>query len=152
MMWPAWPPNACSSSGSEVNPSSATEEYREAMRDRDARRLPTGAAELALCFGELRVKGRDAAWRACQAALAATDASIASSDEKQGPPAAPLREIVLALVRKAGEAAAARGAADGTAIAEGMALAKDLGNLPGNVCTPAYLAAQAKELAQASTG
>ena len=34
----------------------------------------------------------------------------------------------------------------GQAIAEGMALAKDLGNLPGNVCTPAYLADTAKAL------
>ena len=30
-----------------------------------------------------------------------------------------------------------------------MSLAKDLGNLPGNVCTPAYLAEQAQELAKA---
>jgi len=34
----------------------------------------------------------------------------------------------------------------GQAVAEGMALAKDLGNLPGNVCTPAYLADTAKAL------
>jgi len=32
------------------------------------------------------------------------------------------------------------------AIAEGMALAKDLGNLPGNHCTPTYLAEQAVDL------
>ena len=34
----------------------------------------------------------------------------------------------------------------GQAIAEGMALAKDLGNLGGNVCTPAYLADTARAL------
>lgn len=32
------------------------------------------------------------------------------------------------------------------AIAQGMALAKDLANLPGNICTPNYLAEQAKAL------
>jgi leucyl aminopeptidase len=32
------------------------------------------------------------------------------------------------------------------AIAEGITLAKDLGNLPGNICTPTYLAEQAREL------
>ena len=42
------------------------------------------------------------------------------------------------------EAAIARAAA----IAEGIALAKDLGNLPGNLCTPAYLADQARALGQ----
>ena len=32
-----------------------------------------------------------------------------------------------------------------------MALTRDLGNLPGNVCTPTYLANQAKALAKART-
>lgn len=36
------------------------------------------------------------------------------------------------------------------AIAAGMNLTKDLGNLPGNVCTPKYLAKQAKKLAKAN--
>jgi leucyl aminopeptidase len=36
----------------------------------------------------------------------------------------------------------------GQAIAEGVALAKDLGNLPGNICTPAYLGERAQELAK----
>ncbi|SFG73503.1 leucyl aminopeptidase [Neptunomonas qingdaonensis] len=36
---------------------------------------------------------------------------------------------------------------DGTAIANGMNVSRDLGNLPGNICTPTYLAEQAKELA-----
>ena len=35
------------------------------------------------------------------------------------------------------------------AIAHGMKLAKDLGNLPGNICTPAYLAEQAAKMADA---
>ena len=36
----------------------------------------------------------------------------------------------------------------GKAIASGMNLAKDLGNLPGNICTPTYLAERAKTLAK----
>jgi len=43
---------------------------------------------------------------------------------------------------KAAQAAARNGAA----IAEGMALTRELGNLPGNICTPSYLASQAKKL------
>ncbi|NOT16599.1 MAG: leucyl aminopeptidase [Sulfuriferula sp.] len=35
-----------------------------------------------------------------------------------------------------------------SAIAKGMTLAQDLGNLPGNICTPSYLAEQAKSLAK----
>lgn len=35
----------------------------------------------------------------------------------------------------------------GRAIAQGIALTRDLGNLPGNICTPSYLADRALELA-----
>jgi leucyl aminopeptidase len=42
--------------------------------------------------------------------------------------------------------AAEIGLADGQALAAGVSLAKDLGNLPPNVCTPSYLAEQALAL------
>jgi leucyl aminopeptidase len=58
-----------------------------------------------------------------------------------------LRRIVLA-VAKSDEKRAARGLAQGLALAHGISLARDLGNLPGNVCTPAYLAEQARKLAK----
>lgn len=38
------------------------------------------------------------------------------------------------------------GLADGLAVASGVSFAKDLGNLPPNVCTPTYLAEQAQAL------
>lgn len=40
-----------------------------------------------------------------------------------------------------------RGVAEGNAIANGMELARNLGNRPPNVCTPSHLAAAAEELA-----
>lgn len=42
--------------------------------------------------------------------------------------------------------AAGTAAKTGLAIANGMALTRELGNLPGNICTPSYLASQAKKL------
>lgn len=42
----------------------------------------------------------------------------------------------------------AKGAHIGLAIGTGMQLTKDLGNLPGNICTPNYLAETAKALAK----
>jgi leucyl aminopeptidase len=51
-------------------------------------------------------------------------------------------------IAKSGDAAkTARGAEHGDAIANGVAVAKDLGNLPSNVCTPSYLSRTAKKLA-----
>jgi len=60
----------------------------------------------------------------------------------------PLRKLTLSVPQRSnlatGEAAVARG----LAIANGVKLAKDLGNLPGNVCTPTYLGEQALLLAK----
>ncbi|MEN6586376.1 MAG: leucyl aminopeptidase, partial [Sulfuricella sp.] len=60
----------------------------------------------------------------------------------------PLRKMVLSVPRRnelsIGEAALTQG----LAIAQGMNLAKDLANLPGNICTPTYIAEQALELAK----
>lgn len=47
--------------------------------------------------------------------------------------------------------AAASGIDLGTAIASGVNYARELGNLPGNVCTPTYLASEAKKLGRGHT-
>src|SRR5260221_9451302 len=67
---------------------------------------------------------------------------------KSKPPEAKraLRKVTLH-VAKRGEIAEGETAMErGQAIADGMAFAKDLGNLPANVCTPAYLAEQAQDM------
>ena len=51
-------------------------------------------------------------------------------------------------VDPADEKAAKLAAKQGAALANGMDLTRDLGNLPGNVCTPTYLANTAKKLAK----
>jgi leucyl aminopeptidase len=62
---------------------------------------------------------------------------------------APVLESVLAgPVKGAGVAAAKRGLAHGAGVAVAMKVQRDLGNLPSNVCTPRYLADQAKALAK----
>jgi leucyl aminopeptidase len=62
-------------------------------------------------------------------------------DEKR----APLVEVV---VLSANNSEAEQGIARGIAIGEGHSLARRLGMLPGNVCTPDYLADTAKEISQ----
>ncbi|UCE32588.1 MAG: leucyl aminopeptidase [Burkholderiales bacterium] len=53
----------------------------------------------------------------------------------------------LDIVADKREAAAAQTEADrSAAVADGVDLARDLGNLPGNVCTPSYLAQQARNM------
>ncbi len=53
---------------------------------------------------------------------------------------------VCMLVDRTSLSEAKKGVAEGAAIARGTALARTLGNLPGNICTPSYLARQAKAM------
>ncbi|HIE90380.1 MAG: leucyl aminopeptidase [Methylophilaceae bacterium] len=63
------------------------------------------------------------------------------------PDAVALKKVAI-FVEKSEEVEAKSALAQGLAISDGVKLAKDLGNLPGNVCTPTYLGEQAKQLAK----
>lgn len=59
-------------------------------------------------------------------------------------------ESVTLIVSAAEQQTAEQGLALGNAYGEGINLARELANLPGNICTPAYLAEQAQALASDS--
>ena len=93
--------------------------------------------------------GRDASWVVKQAVFAAAE-SVYRADSLKSKPAkaATLKSVTFAALDK--PAAALKSALDqAAATAHGVELAKTLGNLPGNVCTPAYLAAKAQALGKA---
>jgi len=58
-----------------------------------------------------------------------------------------LKSLQLSLP-KAQNKAANQGLAEGEAVGHGINLARQLGNLPGNICTPTYLAQEAARLAK----
>ncbi|MGB5260372.1 MAG: leucyl aminopeptidase [Gammaproteobacteria bacterium] len=62
----------------------------------------------------------------------------------------PLRRLAINVDNEVQEDAR-KAVADGEAIAAGVELARSLGNLPGNLCTPTHLANTARELGKAST-
>ncbi|HZW23637.1 leucyl aminopeptidase [Noviherbaspirillum sp.] len=108
--------------------------------------LGTNEATLALPFEE--IKNRDVSWAIRCAVLAVRDANYrfdttkSKKEEKGG-----VKKIAV-LTSSAASNAAKTAAAQATALANGMALTKDLGNLPPNICTPTYLAGVAKKLAK----
>jgi leucyl aminopeptidase len=125
--------------------------YRSALSAAVRVLRSTGTVEAALGLHELPVNGRDSAWKIEQAVLATAEGLYRFDTLKSRPSrATPALKRLVFHVQDGSEAAAA-GAALGraVAIAEGIALAKDLGNLPGNLCTPTYLASRARELAEA---
>ena len=67
-----------------------------------------------------------------------------------GPAPGPLKRITLLTESAAQAEEASTAVTQGAAIAKGVKVAKDLGNLPGNICTPTYLAGQARALGRRS--
>jgi leucyl aminopeptidase len=123
---------------------------RDALRAAVSAVADIGTAEAHLYLADALVPGHDLAWTLRQAALAATDALYRYERTKsRQSPARTLKRVVFALAERAGAAAADRAVREGRAIAAGVALAKDLGNLPPNVCTPTYLAEEAQRLGKA---
>ncbi|MEK9133368.1 MAG: leucyl aminopeptidase, partial [Pseudomonadota bacterium] len=97
---------------------------------------------------ELDVKGRDISWKVRQA-VEVTEAALYRFDQLKSKPSnsrRALRRVVLAVPKRSDLGPGEQAIREGRAIAEGMKLARDLGNLPGNLCTPAYLAEQAVEI------
>jgi leucyl aminopeptidase len=62
------------------------------------------------------------------------------------PPAPALKKVLAGPVRRA--AATERGLTHGEAVASAQSVQRDLANLPANICTPIYLAEQARALAK----
>jgi len=122
-------------------------QYRDCARSALTAIHGTGARDACLYLAELQVPDRDAAWKARQLVLAAADVAYRFDRMKsKKTEAKPLAHVAISAASKRDAAALERGMREGRAIAAGMALARDLGNLPANVCTPAYLAESAVKL------
>jgi leucyl aminopeptidase len=117
--------------------------YRDAVSAAIAATKNTGARDLTLALAELKVGKRNATWNTAQAAIVAGDALYRFDGMKSK------TENGNGLGHIGFLGADAKGLKQGTAIAQGMNLAKDLGNTPSNICTPEYLAGQARQLAKA---
>ncbi|HEX9811535.1 MAG TPA: leucyl aminopeptidase [Burkholderiales bacterium] len=126
--------------------------YREATAAAINALKKTGAAEVTSFLTELDVKGRDVPWKVRQA-VEITEAALyrfdrlKKKDENGENDRRALKRMVLAVPRRSDLPSGEQAVKEAIAIAGGVNLAKDLGNLPGNICTPTYLAEQAVALA-----
>ncbi|HRO27888.1 MAG TPA: leucyl aminopeptidase [Luteimonas sp.] len=119
-------------------------QYLKAVADA-VRALKTGPVKTALLtLSELEINGRDASWNIRQAVIAADHAAyrytatLGAKNKKRS-------ESGLTSLAVQGEDEQAL--AQGKAIAAGVKFARELGNLPPNICNPAYLAEQATSFA-----
>ncbi|NGY03623.1 leucyl aminopeptidase [Solimonas terrae] len=112
----------------------------------------TGAIDAVSYLTHLALKGRDYQWNVAQALLATEDVFYRFDDcrgakAREDISAAKLERYTFDVPRRSDLPAGERGLKESLATAKGVKLAKDLGNLPGNICTPSYLAEQARKLA-----
>jgi leucyl aminopeptidase len=87
-------------------------------------------------------------WKIEQAVLAVMDRMYSFDKLKSEPPKQKrvLGKVVFRVADPSEVSKAEAGIDRAVAIADGIRLAKDLGNLPANLCTPTYLATRRAEL------
>jgi leucyl aminopeptidase len=108
-----------------------------------------GGADATIALPFDGITNRPADWAIRAFILAARDSHYRSDSQKSKKDPAPTGVKKVAFAVTAAQTAAAKLAvSDATALANGMELTKNLGNLPGNICTPTYLANTAKKLAK----
>ena len=122
-------------------------QYRDAVRGAAAALRELAARDAAFFLVDVKVGSESVSWNVRHAVLGLRDAfyrfdQLKTQKKAQAPA---LQSVLFPLATGAGLAQAL---AEAAATADGVALARTLGNLPPNVCTPAYLAAEAGKLAR----
>lgn len=110
----------------------------------------TKTAQIANYLTLESVKGLDPYYMARYTAETIGDSLYKYDETKSGrkAPRLPLRKIGVAIASRKDATKAETGLKHGDAINQGVALAKELGNLPPNICTPSYLARTAQKMAR----
>ena len=124
--------------------------YRDALTAAAKALAASAAKDAVLTLADVELAGRSQAWRLQQAARILADGAyrfdaLKSDKDKKDKKHRGTKKLAL-LVSTELSAELDTAVLRGHAIATGMALAKDLGNLPGNLCTPTHLAETAEAL------
>lgn len=108
----------------------------------------TGAKDVVSYLTEMEIDGRDQAWKTSQTARLVRESMYRFDRLKSKKADKPnvLKKLVMGVIEQDKLAPMTSALAEGQSIANGVDLAKDIANLPGNYCTPSYLAQQAKSL------
>ncbi|MFT6270384.1 MAG: leucyl aminopeptidase [Alphaproteobacteria bacterium] len=108
----------------------------------------TGSMEAVSFLTELHVKGRDIYWKVRQAVEAANESvySFLQLKTKKGEPRRPLRKMVFNVPTRKDLHLGERAIEHAAAVSKGVKIAKDVSNMPPNICNPKYLNEQSVEL------
>lgn len=123
-------------------------QYRQIIKKTINTLNETGSME-AVCFlTELHVKGRDTYWKVRHAVETTNDTlySFTAMKSKKDEARRPLRKMVFNVPTRRELTTGEKAIEHGLAISAGIKTAKDVSNMPPNVCNPLYLRDQAKDL------
>ncbi len=117
-------------------------QYRQIIAKATITLNDIGAMDAVCYLTELHVKGRDNHWNVRQAVETISDSlyTFEQLKSKKDTARRPLRKVTVSVSSRRDLHDSEAAVNEGLAIAQGVQLAKDLGNLPGNICTPTYLA------------
>jgi leucyl aminopeptidase len=109
----------------------------------------SGASNAACFIEDFKVVDRDSAWVVRQASQLIGSSEYRSDKlkSKKKEDKSKLNKIIWQIAGDSNADELQTASNQGLAISEGMNLARDLGNLPGNICNPAYLEKQAEGMA-----
>jgi leucyl aminopeptidase len=124
--------------------------YRKAVRGAADALRELGARDAVLTLADLKVGRRSTAWNVRHAAMGLRDAFYRFDQLKtqKKAPAPALAAVTLAFQGETVIEQARAALREAAATADGVALARTLGNLPPNICTPSHLADEARKLAR----
>ena len=124
--------------------------FRDALRGAASALKEIGAGDATLYLAEEKVGKRSAAWCVRHALLGLADAFYRFDRLKtqQKLPTPSVAAVTLAASGGPITLQAQGALKEAAATADGAELARTLGNLPSNICTPGYLADEAKKLAR----
>ncbi|PPI87944.1 leucyl aminopeptidase [Candidatus Pantoea edessiphila] len=110
----------------------------------------TGSMESVCFLTELHVKGRNTYWKVRQAVESSIEALYDFNQLKTNKIELrrPLRKLVFNLSARRELNIGEKAIQHGIAIATGIKIAKDLGNMPPNICNSEYLTLQSRKLAE----
>ncbi len=124
--------------------------YRNAISTAAKALRDTGASEAIITLADVPCGKRDLAFRIEQLVMGLSESGYRFDHLKSKPAngGTALRKAILSLANEDHLPEARTALRRAEAVAAGVSLARDLGNLPGNICTPAYLGDCAKQMAQ----
>jgi leucyl aminopeptidase len=122
--------------------------YRKAINAAAKALFKSNAKDALVTLAELPVKDRDGAWAVSMLVQECDNCAYQYDQTKsKKKPSYALKAVACTAPKGANRKSMTDALKAGNSIANGINTAKDLGNLPGNVCTPTYLANTATKLA-----